>query len=195
MNTLTKFGVPMGGGTGRGGILSPKLKWRFRVRFINFGPLTTGMDLSQNVVSVDRPSQQTPPGEVHSYNSRSYYAGKPEWQAINLVVRDDVTNVVSRLVGHQVQKQMNHFEQTAFMAGVNYKFTMIIEGLDGGNDGVLETWTLEGCFLTSVKYDEFDYTNTDGHQTIQMEVRYDNATLSDGLFTETPSFMPGVKVG
>ena len=39
MATLSKFGVPIDGSTGRGGILQPKLKYRFRVRFTNFGNL------------------------------------------------------------------------------------------------------------------------------------------------------------
>ena len=39
MATLNKFGVPIDGATGRGGILQPKLKYRFRVRFTGFGNL------------------------------------------------------------------------------------------------------------------------------------------------------------
>lgn len=195
METLSKFGVPLGGGSGRGGILQPKYKYRFRVRFVNFGPLTTGLDLTQQVVSIERPKITYEAAEVHSYNSRAYFAGKHQWGDIQLVVRDDVTNAVSRLVGHQIQKQMNHLEQTAFMAGVNYKFTTIIETMDGGNDGVLETWTLEGCFLTDISYDTLEYTDTNGFLTITMTLKYDNATLSDGLFTETPSFLPGLKLG
>jgi hypothetical protein len=195
METLSKFGVPLGGGSGRGGILQPKYKYRFRVRFVNFGPLTTGLDLTQQVVSIERPKITYEAAEVHSYNSRAYFAGKHQWGDIQLVVRDDVTNAVSRLVGHQVQKQMNHLEQTAFMAGVNYKFTTIIETMDGGNDGVLETWTLEGCFLTDIGYDTLEYTDTNGFLTITMTLKYDNATMSDGLFTETPSFLPGLKLG
>lgn len=194
METLSKFGVPLGG-SDRRGILQPKYKYRFRVRFVNFGPLTAGLDLTQQVVSIERPKITYEAAEVHSYNSRAYFAGKHQWGDIQLVVRDDITNAVSRLVGHQIQKQMNHLEQTAFMAGVNYKFTTIIETMDGGNDGVLETWTLEGCFLTDISYDTLEYTDTNGFLTITMTLKYDNATLSDGLFTETPSFLQGLKLG
>jgi hypothetical protein len=205
METLSKFGVPLGGGSGRGGILQPKFKYRFRVRLINFGPLAGGLDITQNVVKVDRPKVQYEEVEVHAYNSRAYYAGKHQWQPITLDVRDDVTNAVARLVGHQVQKQMNHFEQTSFLAGVNYKFSTLIEVMDGGNDGVLETWTLEGCWLQDIQYDTLDYGDSTSFLTISMTMRYDNATLSDGLMPSASGsggkvggglgFLNGLKIG
>jgi hypothetical protein len=191
--TLSKFGVPLGGSSGRGGILQPKYTYRFRVRVVNFGPVAGGIELTQQVQSVSRPSIDYEPVTVHSYNSRAYFAGKHEWSTINLVVRDDVTNSVATLVGHQVQKQLNHFEQTGFLAGVNYKFLTLIEIMDGGNDTVLETWTLEGCFLSNVEYGELTYEDS-SYQTISMTVRYDNATQGDGLMTTLPESISGLRV-
>lgn len=193
MSTLQNFGVPMGDGTGRGGILQPKPKHRFRVRVFNFGPSSGGINLTQQVMSVTRPTSASSPVEVHSYNSIAYYASKAVWQEVELVVRDDVTNAVSRLVGHQEQKQLNHFEQTSALAGQNYKFEMFIETLDGGNDGVLEQWTLEGCFLSNINYDNFDYSTSDP-TTISMTVRYDNATQEDGLMPLFPELQEGTMV-
>lgn len=190
MTTLQNFGVPLGGGSGRGGILMPKPKHRFRVRVINFGPIAGGLELTQQVVSVSRPTVAQQPVEVHSYNSVAYYAGKHQWNSIDLTVRDDVTNAVAKLVGHQEQKQMNHFEQTSALAGSNYKFEAYIETLDGGNDGMLEQWYLEGCFLEQINYGEFDYSTADA-MTIQMTVRYDNATQSGGLMPENPELKTG----
>lgn len=190
MSTLQNFGVPMGGGAGRGGILQPKPKHRFRVRVFKFGPVVSGIELTQQVMTVGRPTVNSQAVQVHSYNSIAYYAGKPEWQAIDLTVRDDVSNSVSRLVGHQEQKQMNHFQQTSALAGSNYKFEMYIETLDGGNDGVLEQWYLEGCFLESINYDSFDYSSSDP-MTIQMSVRYDNATQQGGLMPLLPEIGTG----
>ena len=97
------------------------------------------------------------------------------------------------MVGHQVQKQLNHFEQTAFAAGVNYKFVTIIETMDGGNDAVVEAWTLEGCFLENVEYGELDYKES-GFQTISLTIRYDNATQGNGLMTALPELIPGNRV-
>lgn len=195
VETLSKFGVPLGGTASRGGIIQPKYKYRFRVRFVNFGPLTSGLDLSSQVIKIERPKLTYEAAEVHSYNSRAYFAGKHQWGDVQLEVRDDVSNNVSRLVGHQIQKQMNHLEQTGFLSGVNYKFTTIIEVMDGGNDGVLETWNMEGCFLTDIGFGELDYSDTNSFMTITMTIKYDNATMSDGLMTDTPSFLAGLKIG
>lgn len=191
MTVLSKFGVPLGGGAGRGGILQPKVKFKFRVRVINFGPIQGGLELTQQVHSVGRPSQKFKDNAVHSYNSTAYYQGKPEFDPIKLEVRDDVTNSVSKLVGHQVQKQQNHFEQTSPLAGVNYKFNMFIENLDGGNDAVVEQWYLEGCFLTDVSYGEMAYDSSDALH-ISMTVRFDIATQSGGLMPLQPQLLPGV---
>lgn len=185
--------VPLGGGAGRGGLLALKIKHRFRVRVINFGPIAGGLDFTQQVQSVKKPTISYEPQEVHSYNSVAYYAGKHKWESITITLKDDQTNNVSKMVGHQIQKQLNHFEQTAFAAGVNYKFVAIIETLDGGNDTVLEAWTLEGCFLENVEYGDLDYAES-GFQTITLTVRYDNATLADGLMSALPELIPGTRV-
>jgi hypothetical protein len=194
MDTLSKYGVPTGGGGGRGGLLQLKYAWRFRVRVINFGPIAGGLELTQQVESVGKPKINYDPVDVHSYNSTAYFAGKHKWDSVQLVVKDDITNAVSKMVGHQIQKQLNHFEQTGFAAGINYKFVTLIETLDGGNDNVLETWTLEGCFLENVEYGDLDYKNGTEFQKITMSLRYDNATLGDGLMSLLPELIPGVRV-
>jgi hypothetical protein len=117
-----------------------------------------------------------------------YYANKPEWQTLNLTVRDDINNSVGRLVGQQLQKQMNFYEQTAYAAAINYKFQMRVEMLDGGNVGVLEGWFLEGCFLESVNYNNLDYSSSDIVE-ITMTVKFDNATSIDLMPVATlPTF-------
>lgn len=189
-STLNQFGVPLGGGAGRGGILQPKTKHKFRVRVVNFGPIAGGIELAQQVVSVGRPQVQSSPVEVHSYNSIMYYAGKAQWSSISLTVRDDVTNAVSKLVAHQEQKQMNHLLQTSPLAGSNYKFQTYIETLDGGDDAVLERWFIEGCFLENIEWGEFEYSSADPMQ-ITMTIRYDNATQEGGLFPLAPQIGVG----
>lgn len=191
VETLNKFGVPVDGV--RAGMLMPKLTNRFRVRLTNFGPLNSAqsVDLTRQVMTVAKPNITQPEVAVHSYNSIAYFAGKHEWQAIEFQVRDDITNAVTRLVYHQVQKQMNHFEQTSPIAGSNYKFGMTTEVLDGGNDAVLERWELEGCFLTTVSTEQLNYESANA-QTITMTVRYDNATLQDGLMTDVPELLTGL---
>jgi len=189
MGTINNFGVPLGpGGTeGRNGILQPKLKYRFRVRTVSFGPTGPNeqVNLTQQVMNVTKPKVSQEEVLIDSYNSKTWVAGKHIWEPINLVLRDDITNSVSRLVGHQLQKQLNHFEQTAPAAGINYKFAIFIETMDGGNDVVQEQWVLEGCWIQNADYDSLDYAASEV-QMINLTIRFDSATQSEGLFPTDP---------
>ena len=109
MATLQNFGIPTGGIDNRGGELQPKTKYKFRVYVQNFGIPQASIQLTQQVMTVSRPSVTFDPVAVHSYNSIAYYGGKPTWGTIDLKVRDDVTNSVSSLVGAQLQSQMKLF--------------------------------------------------------------------------------------
>jgi len=185
--TLQNFGVPLASGSvsaGRGGILQPKARHKFRVVVTNFGIPTSSFQLTQQVMTVARPNVSFEPVAVHSYNSIAYYAGKATWETISLTVRDDVTNSVSALVGAQLQKQMDFFEQTTPLNAGQYKFQMLIDTLDG-NDTILEEWTYEGCFLSTVNYHDFDYSSSDP-MTIEMTIRFDNATQDGDLMPSPP---------
>jgi len=179
VETRSKFGVPVTGNTGTG-ILMPKLKYRFRVTMLGgFAGEPDARVLTQNVMTVDRPTYNTEEVVLDSYNSKVYIQGKHNWEPINLAVRDDISNAVSKLVGSQVQRQLNHFQQTTPAAGNDYKFDMQIEVLDGTNAGASEVWFLEGCYLQNVAYDSNDYSVSEPLM-ITMTVRFDNATHYQG---------------
>lgn len=179
VETRSKFGVPISGNTGSG-ILMPKLKYRFRVTLLaGFGGSSDSRAFTQNVQSVTRPKYNGEIVTLDSYNSKAYVQGKHEWETITVTVRDDISNRSSKLVGAQLQRQLNHFQQTTPAAGNDYKFDMQIEVLDGTNAGASEVWFLEGCWLTNVDYTDHDYSTNDPVQ-ITMTVRYDNATHYQG---------------
>lgn len=179
VETRSKFGVPVTGNTGTG-ILMPKLKYRFRVTMLGgFAGEPDARVLTQNVMTVDRPTFNTEEVVLDSYNSKVYVQGKHNWEPINLAVRDDISNAVSKLVGSQVQRQLNHFQQTTPAAGNDYKFDMQLEVLDGTNAGASEVWFLEGCYLQNVAYDGNDYSVSEPLM-ITMTVRFDNATHYQG---------------
>jgi hypothetical protein len=170
----------------------PKIKNRFRVIVANFGYPGSTVGFTQQVISAARPNVNFNPVTVDSYNSKAYYAGKAEWETVTITVRDDVTNAVSRLVGAQVQKQMNWFEQTTPLAAGDYKFSMHLEVLDGGGTAtqdatILEAWQFEGCFLATCNYEAFDYASADA-MTIEMGIRFDNATQLGGLMPDPAVF-------
>ena len=180
ISTLSKFTVPLANDQSATtqGLLMPKLQYRFRVVLENFGVSTPRSELTKQVIDVTRPNLTFDDVTLDVYNSRIYMAGKHTWEAITINLRDDVNNSVSKLVGEQVQKQFDFFEQSSAASGIDYKFTTRIEMLDGGNGatapGILETWELYGSYVQSVNYNTLAYATSDP-VTITLAIRYDNA--------------------
>lgn len=178
--SLTKMTVPLNTdqSSNAQGLLMPKLKYRFRVTFLNFGVSNPSTELSKQIIDFTRPSLNFNPITLDVYNSKMYLQGKPEWSTVSVNVRDDVNGAVSLLIGEQIQKQFDFAEQASAYAGIDYKFQTIFEVLDGGNGAieptVLETWELYGCFLSEVNYNNFDYKDSEP-ATISFQIRYDNA--------------------
>lgn len=184
--SLNNFTVPLAnnGGNGSQGLLMPKLKFRFRANFINFGTVGgTTTELTKQVVDIKRPNINFNPITLDVYNSKVYLQGKPEWQDITINLRDDATGAVSKLVGQQVQKQYDFMEQASAPSGFNYKFQLEYEVLDGGNGAVaanvLEKWVLDGCFLSQVDWGDMAYNSNDPVQ-IALTIKYDNAIQTSG---------------
>ena len=178
MANLNKFGVPLSGNTSA--VLMPKLAYRFRVTFTGLGG--TGTDtkaLTREIISVGRPNLTHDEVTIDVYNSRIFLAGKHTWEPLAIVMRDDINSDVITLLNSQVQNQVDHFEQSAALAGSQYKFSTIIETLDGTSSAtsattVLDTWSLSGCFVQNMTWGESNYATSEPVQ-ITMTVRYDNA--------------------
>ena len=169
------------------GLLMPKLQYRFRVVFENLGVSTPRTELTKQVVDVSRPSVSFANIDVHTYNSVVRLAGKHEWADMTCNVRDDASGTVSKLIGEQLQKQLDFMEQASAASGADYKFTTRVEILDGGNGAheptVLETWEMYGCYLQSVDYGNVNYATSDV-VTLALSIRFDNALqtpLSSGV--------------
>lgn len=180
VSSLSRMTVPLASdqSASNQGLLMPKLKYRFRVSFENFGVSTPRTELTKQVVDFARPQVTFEPQTIDLYNSKVYYAGKPEWQTTTVNLRDDASGQIARLVGEQLQKQLDFMEQASAPSGIDYKFITRCEILDGGNGAatptVLETWELYGCFLTDVNYGDLSYADSAPVQ-IAMTIRYDNA--------------------
>lgn len=183
--SLLNFTVPLSTNQSASsqGLLMPKLKFRFRATFINFGISQPTTEMTKQVKDFTRPQLAFNSIEIPVYNSRVYLAGKPEWSACTVNLRDDMGGYVSSLVGQQVQKQFDFMEQASASSGIDYKFMTIIEVLDGGNGvltpNVLETWELDGCFLLDVNYNNMDYSTNDPME-IALQIRFDNAIQGPG---------------
>lgn len=189
ISTLLNLTVPLANDTSASsqGLLMPKLQYRFRVTLENFGITGNTTELTKQVIDATRPNIQFQQIPIDVYNSKIYMAGKHEWQAVTMNLRDDVNGNVQRSVGEQLQKQFDFFEQSSAATGQDYKFTQRIEVLDGGNGAntptVLETWELYGCYLTSVDYGSMSYSANDA-MTVALNIQYDNAVqLNIGVGT------------
>ncbi len=179
ISSLSKFTVPLASDQSASaqGMLMPKLKYRFRIMFENFGVSTPTTELTKQVQSAARPNLAFAPQTIEIYNSKINYAGKHTWQPMTIVLRDDVTGAVQRLVGEQLQKQFDFLEQSSAASAIDYKFNLRIEMLDGGNGlntpTVLETWECYGCFLTGVNYQSLAYSEQTP-ATIDLNIQPDN---------------------
>ena len=180
ISTLSKLTVPLNSSQSASnqGLLMPKLQYRFRVSLENFGVSTPTTELTKQVVDITRPNLSFEQVTVDVYNSKVYLAGKHTWEAVTLTLREDVSNNVQKLVGEQLQKQFDFFEQSAAASGSDYKFVTRIEVTDGANGAnavtILETFELYGCYIESANYNQLAYGTSDP-VTVTLSLRYDNA--------------------
>jgi hypothetical protein len=180
VSSLTRMTVPLASDQSNPnqGLLMPKLKYRFRVVFENFGVSTPRTELTKQVIDFTRPTVTFADIDVPLYNSTIKLAGKYSWENVTCNLRDDAGGQVSKLVGEQLQKQLDFLEMASAAAGIDYKFLTRFEVLDGGNGQAepiaLETWELYGCYLQNVNYNNMDYSLSEV-ATISMTLRFDNA--------------------
>ncbi len=169
---------------GNQGLLMPKLQYRFRVNFLNFGvDVDGGLSLTKQVIDCSRPNVSFADITLHVYNSQIYLPGKHSWQAMTVNIRDDASGSVAKAVGQQMQKQFDFVEQASAASGQDFKFQTNVQILDGGNGTavpvVLENWELYGCYLQAANYNALNYSTSDA-VTIGLTIKYDNAVQTQG---------------
>ena len=203
ISTLSKLTVPLASNASASGqgLLMPKLQYRFRVSLENFGVSTPTTELTKQVMDVTRPNLSFEKITLDVYNSKVYLAGKHTWEPITLNLREDVNNNVQKLVGEQLQKQFDFFEQSAAASGSDYKFLTRIEILDGGNGaltpGILETFELYGCYLESANYNSLAYQENTP-VSVTLAIAYDNAIQTPkgtGIGTEVGRTISSLATG
>jgi hypothetical protein len=183
VSSLSKMTVPLASDQSAStqGVLMPKLKYRFRVLFENFGAANNAApvtELTKQVIDFTRPTVTFAQIDLPIYNSTIKLAGKHTWNDITCNLRDDAGANVQKLVGEQLQKQLDFMEMASASAGIDYKFITKFEVLDGGNGAVqpvvLESWELYGCYLKEVNYNDANYASSEA-MTIGLSITFDNA--------------------
>lgn len=179
MATLANFGIPGAGA----GILHPRLRNKFRVTFLNMGALVPGTNtrnLTMQVTTVTLPNLTFEEVVLHRYNSTASVVGKHSWEAISLTVEDDLTGLAATVIKNQLETQQRiigsdldgRWLNTA-ATGSDYKFGMKIDQLDG-DEGVVQTWILEGAQILNADFGDRDYSSSDA-ATITMSIKFDHA--------------------
>jgi hypothetical protein len=180
VSSLSRMTVPLASDQSSSvqGLLMPKLKYRFRVLFENFGVSTPRTELTKQVIDFKRPNVTFENIDLPIYNSTIKLAGKYSWADLTCNLRDDAAGNVSKLVGEQLQKQLDFMEMSSASAGIDYKFLTRFQVLDGGNGAnepvVLEDWEIYGCYLQGVDYGDMNYGTSEAAQ-IALTIRFDNA--------------------
>jgi hypothetical protein len=183
VSSLSRMTVPLASDQSAStqGVLMPKLKYRFRVLFENFGAANNAApvtELTKQVIDFTRPTVDFAQIDLPIYNSTIKMAGKHTWGDVTCNLRDDAGANVQKLVGEQLQKQLDFVEMASASAGIDYKFITKFEVLDGGNGAVepvvLESWELYGCYLKGVNYGDANYGSSEA-MTIGMTITFDNA--------------------
>lgn len=179
MATLSQMGIPGGGF----GMLHPKLKHKWQVTFVGLARLVPGVssrEITRQATMISLPNLTFEEVPMHRYNSVAYVAGKHSWDPISLTVEDDITGLAAGAVNGQLETQQRLVGAdlpgqwlNSAATGSDYKFGTIIQGLDG-NEGIVETWRLEGCWIMSADRGDRDYSDSTA-ATIQMQIRFDHA--------------------
>lgn len=173
-----KYGVPIDSVTGRGTAIQPKLSFKFRVRLISFGGLEKsaprGLDITQQIVSIQKPTISFTKIDVPTYGGMMKTFNQPQFNPIRLTLRDDIENGVLFAINSQIQKQYDlRLGRYAISSGTA-KFTLLIETLDGENEiRSVDTWKLNGCFISDIDYGENNYASSD-MSLISMSIEYDD---------------------
>jgi hypothetical protein len=181
MAVITTLGVP--DNTGNTTTIMPKLQYRFRATFIGEGFTATP---TRSVISVSRPSLTHDEIPLDMYNSRIFLAGKHTWEPITVVLRDDVDSVVIRELNGQLNRQVDHANQSSPRSGSAYKFQLLMETLDGASPtpGILDKFELAGAYIQNIQYGDMAYASSDQVQ-VTVSIRYDNAEIYDAAGNAT----------
>ena len=199
ITSLNNIGIPTTNAAGSTQVLlMPKLKYRFRVTLLGFG-VAAATELTKQVQDVTRPKVAFEEMTLDVYNSKVKLAGKYTLENVTLTLRDDASGQVQKMVGQQIQKQFDFMEQASARSGIDYKFTMRIEVLDGGNGALvpntLETFELYGCFIQNADYGDANYSTYE-HMTVALTIAFDNLSqFAAGSTAVSPIGGIGAAVG
>ena len=132
--------------------------------------------LTNNLITVAKPEITFDEVEVPFYNSKRYLNGRHTWSEISLQLRDDYQGKTAEALQRQQIFQYDTRKQSGTRAGGGYKFTTLIDDLDGDSEGAktISRWCCYGCLITRLKHSDVQYTASEV-MTIDVGIRIDAA--------------------
>ena len=182
MATILNLGVP---GT-QPGYLHPKQSHKYIMTFQGIGGGSDSQALTRQCVSTNKPSYSQNEVQLHRYNTTAFIAGKYNWEPLDLVIEDDISNAAAIVLQEQWNKQINLTTNAAVPLGLDaavsggaYKFNSQLlitlgDGADNGEPTVIERWTMQGCWFTNVAHGDLSWESDDPTQ-ITVNMRFDTA--------------------
>ena len=151
VDTLSKLGFILDGNNRKENFYH--LQAWFHVRFISMGVNNEHANLTMNMKSFFPPKGNFEKQTVELVNGSLYYPGKWTWEETIFTVYNTYDNTNYKTLWNQLQRQRNIYEQTTGDTPNAYKFTTVVEHIDGHQE-TLSYWVMEGCFLSKATQSE-----------------------------------------
>ena len=156
----------------QGEIMSTQFEPKMANRFIMY---IDGIP-SFMIKMTNRPSLAIPRVTLDHINMKRYVAGKPEWQELSLSLYDPIVPSAAqatmewiRLCFESVTGRMGYFDF--------YSKDITLNALGPVGD-IVESWTLNGCFVTNFEGGQLDYSSGGDPVMVNINVSFNNAILN-----------------
>ena len=132
----------------------PKRKNRFTLEF----PTELGIE-STLVQTSGKPSLEIGSTEIPYMNTSTWVSGRYKWNTLDIEFIDVIGPSTTQKIMEWVRL---HAESATGRMGyaIGYKKNLVLKALDPTGVEV-EKWTLIGCLITNVSFDDFDYSADD----------------------------------
>lgn len=198
---MNKYGIPNSSNS-RVTVIQPKAKNNFYLEFdIKDLGSDTGnvIQFANNIVSCEAPRAEYSEIAINKLWTQGFVYGRPRWNPINIVVRDDIKNISMTMLGLLIQRQTNTFVPLSSTDSANGTdlssfgytsyFDLIIKNTSGQYDNaIMDEWHLGKCFITNVEYGAMSYESDTEVQTISFTIRFNTIkqTLSNHPIYTSP---------
>ena len=160
---------------------TPKRKYRFQIQFgrNDSGNTTSASTAYWWAKTVKVPTFSVASVEHHYLDNRYNFPGRVTWEDIDMTLVDpsdpDAVNIIMDMLqrsGYSVKGENDPAATIAKQQAA--KVQCVITTLDESG-AIIETWTLQNCFILSANLGDYDYSSDDLRE-LSLTLKYDWAT-------------------